>query len=511
MDSNLAVLAESVVLAAPITNAITNSYEAAKTSTLGFQSKGAQEETDYREKYAVASGISYVYNKGGYKAAQALADKLLPGYTVKPEYSSDDHVSLVNDRSKNVIVSYRGTDPNNLDDLKADWHIVNSGNDLSGRPRFEKASSDFDTVRMAMGGKYTYQVTGHSLGGTQAMFVARRHPDVKAFVYNPGVTTPTPSQAFGALASGASMWDKRMGQNSADLNNVEILRIDGDVVSHGAWRTAGLQGINGQNGSRLVNLTYANEPGKLLATTLRKHELANFMTPQTAIVFRQAAELSEDQFVYGPDPTNPDTHYDDPSSTSEQTLANLAVGSHGEIHHHTRRGNSALDDMRANAKRESVRDKATAWAKATGGDPGDYWYHLHNTPGEAADHIDNPAAPTREKMFNAAVSTANGPVLELAVPQGFASGAPNARVSSGSSKRGNIHMYDAGYAAEDHRVASAPALRQVPSVHKAGGFAQPSAARVDHVHTMAPVTRAPQGSQSGVTYHHARVRDNPVM
>lgn len=476
-----------------------------KSATYGKFSPGASDEVHFREKYAVASGITYVYDKSGLKTAQALADKLIPGYQIQQAFSSSEHVCFKNDKTKHIIVAYRGTDPTKFDDLRADHQIITSGNDLSGRPRFERASESFDTIRQNFGTGYTYSLTGHSLGGTQAMHVAKQHPTVQAYVYNPGVVTPNVGQAWAQAFKGN--FSNQRFQATPDIDNVEIMRVDGDVVSHGSWRLAGLQGMNSDGGARIVNVSYANEPGKMLSTTLRKHELTNFMSEETAKTFRVAAGLSEDEFVYGKDPTKPEIPGEDHTTLSEETLANIAVGSHGEIHHHTRRGNRAISDMNFNNHRFGVMEQAEAWAQRTGNDPGDYWYHLH-TSGEEADrhrkmHEDN----TSEALFNAAVKTANGPVLELGVPMGFASQAADTVRLPSKRDRGFLHLYTAKDESEDHRVSTAPNLRQVPTVHKQGTFVQKSAANVDHVHTMAPVQRAPEGSHGAVDIHHHSVRD----
>ena len=111
------------------------------------------------------------------------------------QYGSNDKVlsrsgdALVLERpNKQIVISYRGTDPKNVRDLVDDFGIVIGGNrvhPLLGN-RFKAADKVYQEVKA----KYPDReiiTTGHSMGGQSALYVSRKN-DSQAIVFNPGAS-----------------------------------------------------------------------------------------------------------------------------------------------------------------------------------------------------------------------------------------------------------------------------------------------------------------------------------
>lgn len=97
--------------------------------------------------------------------------------------SNSDMYAVRNPETKEVVISYRGTNPKNVRDL---------GNDLAiatgfGSPR-GKAATQFAQDVMKQNPGYKVTVTGHSLGGTIAEQVATnlKGQGVNGVTFNPG-------------------------------------------------------------------------------------------------------------------------------------------------------------------------------------------------------------------------------------------------------------------------------------------------------------------------------------
>jgi len=107
-------------------------------------------------------------------------------YRVLPEHSTEDHVAFFNDKTNNAVLAFRGTNPRNVGDLRADLAIATGLQSFA--PRFADAGRvTRDLVKKY--GKDNVHVTGHSLGGSQALHAAGRH-GVEAHAYNPGAGLP---------------------------------------------------------------------------------------------------------------------------------------------------------------------------------------------------------------------------------------------------------------------------------------------------------------------------------
>jgi pimeloyl-ACP methyl ester carboxylesterase len=110
--------------------------------------------------------------------------------------------------------------------VAADIRLAGEGWDHEGDERFDAATDQFKQFQR-MYHPFDITVTGHSLGGSQAMWVGTQNPLVRTVIFNAGVVTPTGAQALRSTLG----VDDGMGK---PLNNVTLLRADGDVVS-GGW------------------------------------------------------------------------------------------------------------------------------------------------------------------------------------------------------------------------------------------------------------------------------------
>ena len=125
------------------------------------------------------------YNEG--------AKRNVEGYDILSSYSSPDRVAYQHKRTKHVILAFRGTDPGNwkngfsskaFRDLTTDALLAGGAEGLSHRfSNAEKITNELIKVY----GKENLTLTGHSLGGSQAMEASRKY-DVGAHVYNPHTT-----------------------------------------------------------------------------------------------------------------------------------------------------------------------------------------------------------------------------------------------------------------------------------------------------------------------------------
>jgi hypothetical protein len=136
-------------------------------------------------EYSIASQLSYMYydNNNDAEAIQRALDTYLDGYTFDPEYSNNNASTFVRPDGT-AILAYRGTRPTNLDDLNTDASILAGQHRTpdNPHPRFTEAVNQYNLVK---NNYYSVDLTGHSLGGTLADYVARMH-DENAIVFNPG-------------------------------------------------------------------------------------------------------------------------------------------------------------------------------------------------------------------------------------------------------------------------------------------------------------------------------------
>ena len=105
------------------------------------------------------------------------------GYELDEDLSQKSRSVFYNKTKNRAVVAYKGTDPTHLSDLIADGQIVNGMDEyLSGRFRGAEKAYRQATKKY---GKENVQVTGHSLGGSQAVHVGRKYGAVGT-AFEPG-------------------------------------------------------------------------------------------------------------------------------------------------------------------------------------------------------------------------------------------------------------------------------------------------------------------------------------
>lgn len=122
------------------------------------------------------------YNTGKYSE-----DYDRQGYVVDKELSDVHRTVFFNPQNKRAVVSYRGTKVSDVRDLAADLAIVRGSE--GSTPRF-KQSLKLAEKAIKKYGKENVTLTGHSLGGSQAIYVGHK-TGLTAHAFNPGVGPKT--------------------------------------------------------------------------------------------------------------------------------------------------------------------------------------------------------------------------------------------------------------------------------------------------------------------------------
>jgi len=137
-----------------------------------------------RRTYAVLSKIAYD-SSGRESVSSKLRHYGLSGFvTYLPKMSTDSYKTFLDRRSGKVVISYRGTRPTNINDLVTDTAIFFGVERLT--PRFQDALNHAKIVEKTVG-KGKVEVTGHSLGGSEALYVTK-NTGIPSVTFNPGKT-----------------------------------------------------------------------------------------------------------------------------------------------------------------------------------------------------------------------------------------------------------------------------------------------------------------------------------
>jgi len=132
------------------------------------------------EERLMAKISSLAYKLGQERIKLESDEQFMEGYRVVPELSDDNSVVVA--RGSQTIIGYRGTIPTKTGDLVADYHITFGSTGESRR--FREAEEKFKRVKATQ--RYSdIWVTGHSLGGAQAIHVAKIF-QVPCWAWNPG-------------------------------------------------------------------------------------------------------------------------------------------------------------------------------------------------------------------------------------------------------------------------------------------------------------------------------------
>lgn len=321
-------LAKAAKRATNVVGLVTNIGELARDTKKGRYTKNYDSDIQSANREAVASAASYIYANPDNVAVGATKEFLrenMPGFEIVKTLSDGSALVLKNDQTKEVVVSYKGTSLGNWKDLEADVTIALEGNDYSHDDEFKRALSRFEDAQRMLRG-YNFTVTGHSLGGSKAMWVARHHPSVNAKVFNPGIVGLTGAQklAMGTRNVADNMFHMRDRTEGQEYNNITILRMDGDLVSGGYVSRVGFEETMadgekvsdaghlirpfGHNGAKLVNAKYTNKKDHGVNWTIKAHALQNFLTEEQSKSYRKLAKIQKTGWIYDDSDGNPVTN-----------------------------------------------------------------------------------------------------------------------------------------------------------------------------------------------------------
>jgi len=133
----------------------------------------------------VFSQAAYAYYYSGLAGADEVKNEYgLTNWTIDGTLSDGSSVVFVDNKDKDVVIAYRGTDPRNVKDLYTDFQIAIGSYKTITPARFQAAMAKYEKVKAKYGGD-NIVVTGHSLGSTQSMVVAAR-TGARGHHFNPG-------------------------------------------------------------------------------------------------------------------------------------------------------------------------------------------------------------------------------------------------------------------------------------------------------------------------------------
>lgn len=189
--------------------------------------------------YAILSKIAYEARGGNRDFTKSLTKFGLQGtYTVEPSLSSDNYVTFTDTRTGKGVVAYRGTSWSNSKDLATDAAIFFGAEDYT--KRFRDAVKVAKEASSFYGGNANVNVTGHSLGGSQAMEVTKQ-TGIESHSFNPGkgferfkltnLTGP-----IGSLIGGIQKVFQKKSQSNPSNTTVYTTGID--PISVGARRSS---------------------------------------------------------------------------------------------------------------------------------------------------------------------------------------------------------------------------------------------------------------------------------
>ncbi len=249
-------------------------------------------------KYARIADAAY-YNQN----RQALNNILqgspeTNGFRVDETLSTDEHLVLFNPDTREVVISFRGTVPSRKD-VATDISI---GLGVHGSTqRYRQSARLVETVsrRYSPMDYRPVQVTGHSLGGGIAVYVANQHHHVTAHVYN-------------AAISGNELFDNRWDETD-DASIIYAYSTRGDPVSsvQGAVMTHASSITNNRmrqiwlpssNGSDAVNThrvagNFYETPGRVHNHPAKRQRSTQGRRPVVAVVKKNAADPQKRQRV----------------------------------------------------------------------------------------------------------------------------------------------------------------------------------------------------------------------
>lgn len=136
-----------------------------------------------RKDYARFADAAYVGHGGKKIVNKHVRDTIGRDWEIDKRHSSRDYQTFVNNATKQVVVTHRGT--KNLRDVKDDLAILFQREKYN--KRFKKVGRNMDSV-VENYKDYEIHSTGHSLGGSLAAFSTEKHDNVKTVAFSRGTT-----------------------------------------------------------------------------------------------------------------------------------------------------------------------------------------------------------------------------------------------------------------------------------------------------------------------------------
>jgi hypothetical protein len=133
------------------------------------------------------------------------------GYEVDSDLSNRNRTMYYNKDTGKAVMSFRGTNVKNKADLATDALLALGLKDFSSR--FKNANK-YSKRAIEKYGKENVAFTGHSLGGSQALYVNSKHGN-ETHAYNPFVEPKQPKANL--LTKGLFSMFKRPVQNNATI------------------------------------------------------------------------------------------------------------------------------------------------------------------------------------------------------------------------------------------------------------------------------------------------------
>lgn len=133
--------------------------------------------------HAALSKISYRAGRGEKSINEGLKkNRLDKRMEYVPELSNEDHVTFFDKDRQKAVVAYRGTRLDDPGDLFTDLSIYFGVQRFT--PRFDDALKTAKRARK-MFGDGNVELTGHSLGGSQALYATSK-TGIPSHAFNPG-------------------------------------------------------------------------------------------------------------------------------------------------------------------------------------------------------------------------------------------------------------------------------------------------------------------------------------
>jgi hypothetical protein len=151
---------------------------------------GSSFSADPQRKFALLAQASYLEANQNDVSKLIKDNNSLYGFKLDVELSSQKNSVFFNPHCAEVVISFKGTNPKNVEDLWDDLAIV--GGVETHTSRFKGAEKLYDAVELKYG-RERIKIVGHSLGGSAAMFMGEKN-DVETHSYNPGISYQSASQ-----------------------------------------------------------------------------------------------------------------------------------------------------------------------------------------------------------------------------------------------------------------------------------------------------------------------------